>query len=68
MIYTDGITERTNPRGDEFGVERLEGLLRALPPGVSARAITERVLSVLQEFAGGVEPADDQTLLVLCVR
>ena len=35
---------------------------------MTARAITERVLSVLEDFAGGVEPADDQTLLVLCVR
>jgi sigma-B regulation protein RsbU (phosphoserine phosphatase) len=68
LIYTDGITERTNPAGEEFGEERLEGLLRALPRGASARASTERVLAVLTEFAAGGEPADDQTLLILCVR
>ena len=68
LIYTDGLSERANAAGEEFGVERLEGLLRALPAGLGAKAITGRVLSVLEEFAGGVEASDDQTLLILCMR
>jgi sigma-B regulation protein RsbU (phosphoserine phosphatase) len=68
LIYTDGISERTNAQGEEFGVERLEGLLRALPAGIGAKALTARILTVIEEFAGGIEASDDQTLLVLCMR
>jgi sigma-B regulation protein RsbU (phosphoserine phosphatase) len=68
LIYTDGLSERANASGEEFGVARLEGLLRALPAGLGAKAVTSRLLTVLEEFAGGVEPSDDQTLLVLCMR
>ena len=68
VIYTDGITERANEQGEEFGVERLITSLRALPPALPARDVTVRVMAALEAFAGGVEPADDQTLMVLTVR
>jgi len=68
VLYTDGITERANPRGEEFGTERLTALVWSLSPDLSAREVTERVLLALDQFSDGVEPSDDQTLMVLRVR
>jgi len=68
IVYTDGITERANPAGEEFGPERLGSLVASLPGDLSARQVTERVLRALDEFSQGVEPNDDQTLLVLQMR
>ena len=68
VVYTDGITERANPAGEEFGPERLESLVAALPRELSARQVTEGILRALDQFSQGVEPNDDQTLMVLQMR
>ena len=68
VVYTDGITERANPAGEEFGPERLASLVAALPAQLSARQVTEGILRALDEFSQGVEPNDDQTLMVLQMR
>ena len=58
VLYTDGITERTNPQGEEFGTERLTALVWSLSPDLPAREVTGRVLLALDQFSDGVEPAD----------
>jgi sigma-B regulation protein RsbU (phosphoserine phosphatase) len=68
VVYTDGITERANPAGEEFGPERLASLAASLPADLSAREVTGRILRALDEFSQGVEPNDDQTLMVLQMR
>jgi phosphoserine phosphatase RsbU/P len=68
IVYTDGITERANPAGEEFGPERLASLAASLPADLSARQVTEHILRSLDEFSQGVEPNDDQTLMVLQMR
>lgn len=68
IVYTDGITERGNPAGEEFGPERLASLVGTLPANLSARQVTERILRTLDEFSQGVDPNDDQTLMVLQMR
>lgn len=68
VVYTDGITERANPAGEEFGPERLASFVASLPADLSARQVTEGVLRALDEFSQGVEPNDDQTLMVLQMR
>ncbi len=67
IFYTDGITEATAPGGEEYGPERLATRVAALPPGLSAREVTTRVLRELGAFSHGADPADDQTLVVLRV-
>ena len=67
LFYTDGITEATAPGGEEYGPERLASLVAALPPALSAREVTARVLQELHTFSHGADPADDQTLVVLRV-
>jgi sigma-B regulation protein RsbU (phosphoserine phosphatase) len=68
VVYTDGITERANPAGEEFGPDRLAELVASLPPDVTARQATERIFRALDAFSQGVEPGDDQTLMVLQMR
>ena len=68
VVYTDGITERTNPAGEELGPDRFASLVASLPPEISARQATERIFQALDAFSQGVEPGDDQTLMVLQMR
>ena len=68
IVYTDGITERSNPAGEEFGPDRLASLVGSIPADLSARQVTDRILRTLDEFSQGVEPNDDQTLMVLQMR
>lgn len=64
VLYTDGVTDRQAPDGTLYDLERLVGVLTgaaALPPA----GMVERLTADLDGFAGGHEPDDDQTLLVL---
>jgi phosphoserine phosphatase RsbU/P len=59
LMYTDGILEATNSKGEEFGISRLEQALQK--PGASAQSI----LADVQQFAHGGTLADDATAVVL---
>ena len=67
VLYTDGITEAMNGRGEMFGEQRLCEAVEAMPRGVSAREVADRLHRALREFLDGREPQDDLTLLVLRV-
>ncbi len=67
VLYTDGITEAVNAKDDDFGEERLADLIRSLPPELTAREMTGRILDALSEFLEGAEPQDDITVMVLRV-
>jgi sigma-B regulation protein RsbU (phosphoserine phosphatase) len=66
-VYTDGITEARNPKGEFFGLEALDQSLRSTC-GRSADAVLAAALQSLQAFTGPVQPTDDQTLLVGVVQ
>ncbi|MDR1377389.1 MAG: SpoIIE family protein phosphatase [Synergistaceae bacterium] len=74
FLYTDGVTEAFNDKGELFSEARLTGAFAAkeserLPsafpsPGrKSARDIVERVSDELQNFVGDAEQSDDITML-----
>lgn len=63
VLYSDGVTDATNPAGDDFSDERLKQLLVRLR-GRSATAAMESVLRAIHEWAAGSPQADDITLLV----
>ncbi|HEY3215242.1 MAG TPA: GAF domain-containing SpoIIE family protein phosphatase [Candidatus Eisenbacteria bacterium] len=67
VLYTDGITEATDGQQEQFGEERLHGILRTLPHDLSARGVAERILDTLHSFLEDQEPRDDMTLLVMRV-
>jgi serine phosphatase RsbU (regulator of sigma subunit) len=64
VTYTDGITEATNTKKEEYGTERLEALCHehlGLDLGALAAALEED----LQQFVAGEPFADDRTLVML---
>jgi sigma-B regulation protein RsbU (phosphoserine phosphatase) len=65
-IYTDGITEATNPAEEEFGVARLEELLRT-NAHLPAAELCRRVLETVDGFRSGSPQHDDMTLLIVRV-
>ncbi|HUC53556.1 MAG TPA: SpoIIE family protein phosphatase [Candidatus Cybelea sp.] len=65
ILFTDGVTEASNPAGEEFGEARLLRLLQ-LHRTLAADELQAKILTVVAEFSGG-RWQDDATLLVLAV-
>jgi serine phosphatase RsbU (regulator of sigma subunit) len=64
VSYSDGVTEQTNPKGEEFGTDRLhEVILQNLDR--SAAAIRDKIEAALSAFAQGTPAVDDITLLIV---
>lgn len=61
-MYTDGIIEAANENGEEFGLARLEELVRTLKHE-SAQDITSRILDAVDAWTP--EPADDRTIVIV---
>lgn len=68
VIYTDGITEALgwgdSARGEEFGAERLQEIVRR-HRGKSATEVVDAVFASLADWSGGAPPQDDRTLIVV---
>jgi serine phosphatase RsbU (regulator of sigma subunit) len=64
LLYTDGITEAANPRSEEFGLERLQAVVRrhAQEPLVALAVAIETAVEV---FADGTPFGDDRTMVLL---
>ena len=65
VLFTDGVTEAANERDEEFGEERLTGLVsenRAL----KTQALQTRILETITDFCQG-NFRDDVTLVILSV-
>jgi sigma-B regulation protein RsbU (phosphoserine phosphatase) len=61
LLYTDGLIEAANGKGDFFGQEALSGALREtaeLPPAAAA----DKIISLIQRWA--VSQDDDLTVLI----
>lgn len=66
VLYTDGITEAENERGQFYGLARLEAAInRAWQPMTSAEDIKQYVLADLQAFTAQQPVFDDIALVVV---
>ncbi|GAB4235199.1 MAG: hypothetical protein Tsb0021_14650 [Chlamydiales bacterium] len=66
VFYSDGITEAMNDQGEQFGVERMENLVkkhRYLTPNAFIKKIKEEMYS----FTGRTNYDDDMTMIVIRV-
>ncbi len=63
-MYTDGIIERTDPRGRFFGLERLHRWLRSLR-GNQAKETVQAILDAVEAHAEGSPQTDDMTVVVV---
>jgi sigma-B regulation protein RsbU (phosphoserine phosphatase) len=64
VMFTDGLTEATNPQGDEYGLDRLCSLV-AQKGFLTASDLTDAIYNQVAEFASGEPAMDDQTLIVI---
>ena len=68
IVYTDGVTDALNSKGEDFGEVRLMRCCNSLPKGAGAEAIGRLISQSVVEWAAGVEQFDDTTLFVLSVE
>ena len=64
LLYTDGVSEAQNLRGEQFGIDRLCAVFGEDPPG-SAEQATAAVFQAVNDFAGSAPQFDDITCLAL---
>jgi sigma-B regulation protein RsbU (phosphoserine phosphatase) len=64
VLYSDGVSEATNPAGKELGRDDLMTLSRALDP-TSAETFGMQLVEAVTAFRGGHAPEDDETIIVL---
>ncbi len=64
VLYTDGINEAKNPKGEEFGYDRLRDVIEeaiSKPP----KEIQEHLIQHLYEFTGTENIDDDYTTMIV---
>ena len=62
VLYSDGVSEATDPRGLELGRDSLLALARAADPS-SAETFGEQLAEAVGQFRGGRVLEDDETLI-----
>jgi len=67
VLYSDGITERSNPEGELYGPERLVRAAR-LSRRDPARIGVYSILGDVQGWSRGTPAEDDATLIVARIR
>ena len=65
VMFTDGVTEATDPSRRFYGIERAYTVLSSAPGAIRAQELVERLRTDVTSFADGAEPADDVTLMAL---
>ena len=63
LFYTDGVTETRHPQSGQFGIGRLDEVLRRR--NGSAQALIDSVVTAVAEFADTRRTEDDRTLLAM---
>jgi sigma-B regulation protein RsbU (phosphoserine phosphatase) len=64
FLYTDGLTEIFNSKGDEYGLRRVESLM-ARHAETPPEQMLAACLQEIRDFSAGVKRTDDLTLLVM---
>jgi len=67
IVYTDGITEALNEKGEEWGLDNLLNLIQTESPE-SPDALMKAVRTSLARYVGAQQQYDDMTLLALKVN
>jgi len=64
LAYTDGVVEAQDAAGEEFGADRLAGMVAGLR-GQEPPAICAAVLEAVRRHRGGRQDQDDVTVMVV---
>jgi serine phosphatase RsbU (regulator of sigma subunit) len=64
FLFTDGVSESVNAEGNEFGEERICGLIKSFA-GESLENLRERIINELRLHRAGADLRDDTTFVLL---
>jgi serine phosphatase RsbU (regulator of sigma subunit) len=64
VLVTDGFYEWENPEGEQFGMKRLEAVIRESRDYPSAEVIS-RLHQCVMKFCGGTKQQDDLTAVII---
>lgn len=64
ILYTDGVPEAINDAEEQFGFPRLKKAFETKPP-IDAKEAAERIIDLVNDFAGDMPQFDDTTCLIL---
>jgi sigma-B regulation protein RsbU (phosphoserine phosphatase) len=65
VLYTDGIVDACSAKGELFGIERLDRILRDLPSACSAQQTIQATLTAVEGFSEAAAQSDDRTLVAI---
>lgn len=66
LMFSDGIIEALNNKGDEFGIDNLQKIFyESCCKKNSPRKSTDKILRAIDEFSGNKEQFDDQTIVII---
>ena len=64
LLYTDGMTDCRNPRGESFGLDNIKTTLSGLSK-VNAQQVCDNLLETLVKYQDGSKQDDDVTLVAI---
>jgi phosphoserine phosphatase RsbU/P len=67
LFFSDGILDATSSKGELFGRQRLEKIVKAKAHG-SAEELVDTIFTAVSDHAEGVETFDDQTIVAIKVK
>jgi sigma-B regulation protein RsbU (phosphoserine phosphatase) len=67
ILFTDGVSEAMNRKGEEFSDVKLESLALKLS-GKTAKEILSEIKTDVQNFSAGAAQSDDITLMIIKVK
>jgi sigma-B regulation protein RsbU (phosphoserine phosphatase) len=63
-VFSDGVSETLDAKGDEYGEERVADVIKTLPEATASQ-LQDAVLKDIDTFSAGARPSDDRTLVVV---
>ncbi|MCD6109307.1 SpoIIE family protein phosphatase [bacterium] len=65
ILYTDGITEARNDKGEMYGIDRFKEAIKNYATQYGPEGVTHHVALDFSQYVGNAEQEDDITLMVL---
>lgn len=65
LLYSDGLTEGVNNKGDQYSDRRLERFLRKLPSHLAGKDVMNSVINNYSDFMNGATNNDDVTAVLI---
>jgi len=67
LMYTDGMTDCRDPRGESFGMERIKNILSSFVKS-NGQEICDQLLQNLLNYQNGSKQDDDVTLVAIQIK